>query len=818
MNSADRYHLSMEVFDEVCELPPEVRGARMDELCGDDAALRRDVESLLRADSGDHRLVDSADSGESLERIADGIEFTCEMDGQALQQIGAYRIVREIGRGGMGIIYEARQESPSRRVALKVLRAGLIDREMLKRFQHEAHVLGQLQHSGIAQIFEAGVADTPLGKQPFLVMELIEGEPLDAAADANELNTRQRLELLARVCDAVQHAHQKGIIHRDLKPSNVLVTTARDDTSTRTSPSPTSSSTISDVIGQPKVLDFGIARVTDSDMQTVTVQTEVGQLVGTLAYMSPEQVEGNSADLDTRCDVYALGVMLYELLAHRRPHDLSGLPVTEAARRIREEVPARLGAIEKRFRGDVETIVAKALEHDRERRYGSAAELATDIRRHLNDQPIDARPASTFYQIRKFAKRNKGLVGGVCVALLALAIGLVATGISLKRANEATKLAKTESRRAQDESKRAQDESERARKALADVQLVSKFQDAILKRINVQEMGTRILDEIKSQVAGDKSDSQWTSLLHEVNPASLARAVVDGSMLSKASQAAREGFTDRPVLEANILESLCETYFALGMCDQSLKEGKDALALQRKYLGDDDPATIKMIGNMAFMLNNLRRAKEAEPYAEEALKRRLATLPEDDALVLEAYYRLAGTKQHLGKLDEAIEISKKLVRVGDRVLDVDDDHRLLYRQQLANIYSQAKQPEKALPIREELLKGFRRLKGENDPMTLGAWSQVAKTYNDLGRLDEGESILKEVVPRASATLGETDPRSLLVLRQLAIVQQRRGELDEARTSFQKLLEQQKRVFPPGHPAIQETIKALKALDEKSVQP
>ncbi|MBK8270867.1 MAG: serine/threonine protein kinase [Planctomycetes bacterium] len=246
------------------------------------------------------------------------------------------------------------------RVALKVLRPGQIDRSMLKRFQHEAHVLGQLQHSGIAQIFEAGIADTPLGKQPYLVMELIEGEPLDRAAESSDLNVRQRLELLARVCDAVQHAHQKGIIHRDLKPTNVLVTHTTAS-STPTSARPSSFiSYADDEIGQPKVLDFGIARVTNADMQTVTVQTEVGQLVGTLAYMSPEQVEGNSSDLDTRCDVYALGVMAYELLAGRRPLELGSLPISEAARRVREDEPPRLGSIDKRLRGDVETIFAKA--------------------------------------------------------------------------------------------------------------------------------------------------------------------------------------------------------------------------------------------------------------------------------------------------------------------------------------------------------------------------------------------------------------------------------------------------------------------------
>ncbi|MCB9853333.1 MAG: serine/threonine protein kinase [Phycisphaerales bacterium] len=811
-NLPNRYRRTMEIFDDVCELPSEERSSRLADLCEGDSEIRREVEALLAADAGEHRLVDSAESGQSLERIAEAIEFAPDVVAQASQEIGAYRIVREIGRGGMGIIYEARQESPSRRVALKVLRPGLVDREMLKRFQHEAHVLGQLQHSGIAQIFEAGVADTPLGEQPFLVMELIEGEPLDRAAASKNLNTRGRLELIARVCDAVQHAHQKGIIHRDLKPSNVLVVAPANDSGVLSKKKTVSGVTaIVDGIGQPKVLDFGIARVTDSDMKTVTVQTEVGQLVGTLAYMSPEQVAGDSSNLDTRCDVYALGVMLYELLVGRRPHDISGVSPAEAARRIQEEEPPRLGAIDKRLRGDVETIVAKALEKDSDRRYGSAAEMAADIRRFLNDQPIEARPASTFYQIGKFARRNKGLVAGICTTLLALTAGLIATGVSLKRANEATELAKSES-------KRAQEESEQTQKALDDVQLVSCFQDAIINRINVREMGETILNEIRSQVAGNETDQELDAMIAKVNPATLARAVVDGSILSGASRAAREQFADRPELQSIILESLCETYHALGMYERALTEALDSLALRRASLGDDHPATIKMIGNVAFMYNNLNRLSEAEPLAEEALRRRRATLPEDDRLVLEAVYRLCITKTNLGKLDEAIEMSERLVETADRALPPEDHHRLMYRQLLAGNYMQAGRIEDALPIRQQLLEDFRRLRGENDPMTLSVWSQIAGTLKRLGRLQEAEAAFIQVLDRAGKSLGETDPRTLIVLNQLAALQQQMGKREEAISSYRALLEHRRRALPPDDPAIQDTLAALEALGDSPEQP
>lgn len=817
MTDAERNRRAMALFKDVCDVSAAERESALNAACGADRELRRLVESMLQLDGAEDAFVEAGESGRIVADIV-GVDEAVSNHEDAPEQIGPYRIVRKIGEGGMGIIYEAEQESPRRRVALKVLRAGMIGRSMLKRFQHEAHVLGQLQHSGIAQIFEAGIADTSSGRQPFFVMELIEGERLDAFAKSNELDIWQRLELAARVCDAVQHAHQKGIIHRDLKPSNVLITLSADDTTTGVSRTSTSQTSFNDSIGQPKVLDFGIARVTDSDMQTVTMQTEVGQLVGTLAYMSPEQVEGISTDLDTRCDVYALGVMLYELLTGQRPYDLAQLPVTEAARRIREVDPPRIGTIDRRFRGDIETIVAKAIEKDRERRYGSAAELAADIRRHLTHQPIDARPASTFYQAAKFTRRHKGLVAGLVAAILALSVGLALTARSARRANEATILAKAEGKRAQDESARAREESERAKKALSDLQLVSDFQQAVIKQINIQEMGDLILKEATEQINDDDAAKAFMSTLKELNPTNLARAVVDGSMLSKASQAARQQFADRPVMQADILETLAETYFGMGMYDQALNEAKSSLDLRRQHLGNDHAATIRMIGSVVYMLNNMRRAEEAEPLAEEALKRLLATRPEDEAFVLVARFRLITTKQKLGHLNEAIELSETLVRTAERVLAPDDYMNLVYKQQLANCYHLAGRYEDVLPIREELLIAFRSARGENDPSTLGSWSQLAQALGRVGRLDEAEAAYREVFERADAALGGFDPRTLRVLQNLAEIQGKLGKLSEARSSFENLLKRQERALPAGHPAIGKTASKLDALNASEESP
>ena len=320
-------------------------------------------------------------------------------------QVGAYTITRLIGVGGMGAVYAAQQQRPNRTVALKLIRPGFASPRLLKRFELEAEVLGRLHHPGIAAIHEAGLATTPHGEQPFFAMELVEGLPLTGYADKHDLDTRQRLDLMARVCDAVQHAHQQGVIHRDLKPSNILV--APD--------------------GQPKVLDFGVARATDADIQATTLHTDVGQLIGTVPYMSPEQAGGDPAELDTRSDIYALGVILYELLARRLPYDVARKMIHEAVRVIREDDPTPLSSINRTFRGDIDTIVTTALAKEKARRFPSASALADDLRRYLADEPIAARRPSTWYQLQKFSQRNQALVAGVAATFLVLLAGIAAT-------------------------------------------------------------------------------------------------------------------------------------------------------------------------------------------------------------------------------------------------------------------------------------------------------------------------------------------------------------------------------------------------------
>ncbi|MHC4273274.1 MAG: protein kinase domain-containing protein [Planctomycetota bacterium] len=321
-------------------------------------------------------------------------------------KIGHYRIKRVIAAGGMGIIYEAVQDHPRRTVALKVIKQGIASRSALRRFEYEAQILARLRHPGIAQVYEAGMHDDGSGGTPFFAMEYIAGaKDIVEYAEAKELGTRSRLRLFTKACEAVHHGHQKGIIHRDLKPANILI----------------------DSTGQPKIIDFGVARATDSDLAMPTLQTDVGQLVGTVQFMSPEQIDADPHDIDTRSDVYALGIVLYRLVTNQLPYDVSSTAIYEATRMVREQQPKRVSAIDRTLRGDVETIVLHALEKDRDRRYQSALELAQDIERYLHNRTIRARPPTLAYSFKTFVRRNKLIVGAVAAVFAALVFGIVGT-------------------------------------------------------------------------------------------------------------------------------------------------------------------------------------------------------------------------------------------------------------------------------------------------------------------------------------------------------------------------------------------------------
>src|SRR5580700_9041294 len=564
--------------------------------------------------------------------------------------IGRYRILRLLGEGGMGAVYEAEQESPQRTVALKVIRAGYAGNEMLRRFENETQALGRLQHPGIAQIYDAGTAETPFGKQPYIAMELVRGQNLLAYCNEHQLNVPQRLELMARICDAVQHAHQRGLIHRDLKPANILV---GED-------------------GQPKILDFGVARLTDSDAQA-TRQTNMGDIIGTLAYMSPEQVSGDPDEIDTRSDVYALGIILYELLAGKGPYAI-GRQIHEAARAIREDEPTMLSVVNRSFRGDIETIVGKALEKDKMRRYGSAAELAADVRRHLHDEPIVARPPSTIYQIEKFARRNKMLVTGVAAVFVVLALGVVASTWEAVQA-----------RRAQ---RKAQQET------------------AIAQAVN---------DFLQNDLLGQASAYNQA----KPDPNITVRKVLD-----RAAQNIGGKFGRQPEVEGAIRDTIGKTYTDLGLYPEAHQQLERAVQLERATSGVNSAVAIQTLLHLEDAEEAGGQYAQAEGHAREALATSRHALGPDNPTTIVAMNRLTSVLDYSGKYEEAEPLAKEAVATSQRVLGAESRGTLSSMHFLAIIEYEMGKNVEAETLNSQILAVQMPTLGPDHPDTLSTMNNL----------------------------------------------------------------------------------------------
>ncbi|NQU47316.1 MAG: protein kinase [Planctomycetes bacterium] len=404
-----RHKRLIDLFTEAVELPPLEREVYINQMCGDDGKLRSELENLLRCDPDASVILNEIPTADLIRDAASQVFEERHLNNEDLaysKEFAGYVIQRELGSGSMGRVFLARQISTGQQVALKIIRDRFYSPKIIRRFEFEVEVLARLEHPGIARIFDAGTANVDGQDQPYFAMEYLPGATLLDYARDRKLDLNARIELMASICEAVHHAHQQGVIHRDLKPENILVT---ED-------------------GRPKVLDFGVARIVDADIQLTTIGQDMGQIIGTLRYMSPEQAAGDTAKLDTRSDVYALGVVAFELISGKPPYDLDEGSLLSAVRIIQENDPRRLVCGNISTPSDVETIIAKALEKEKDRRYASAMELAADFRRFLAFEPISARPDSAFYQIRKYARRHRILAGSLIAILI---ISIVSLGVSL---------------------------------------------------------------------------------------------------------------------------------------------------------------------------------------------------------------------------------------------------------------------------------------------------------------------------------------------------------------------------------------------------
>ena len=461
---------AQEIFEQTVDLPVSERGKVLDEACAGDVTLRDQVESLLAANDQAGSFMGSP--------TVDHLAAYSEPAEQAGTTIGRYKLLEKIGQGGFGDVYMAQQVEPvKRRVAFKIIKLGMDTKQVVARFEAERQALALMDHPHIASVLDGG--ETNSGR-PYFVMELVRGDPITEYCDREKLSTRQRLKLFQQVCQAIQHAHQKGVIHRDIKPNNVLVTVAD---------------------GQPlvKVIDFGIAKATNTQLTEKTLFTEFRQLIGTPQYMSPEQAERSGVDVDTRSDIYSLGVLLYEILTGQTPVDPTAMKSAvweELQRMIREDEPtrpsmlvtsmgpdseliaksrgtepARLGTL---LRGDLDWIVLKALEKDRTRRYGTASELSDDVQRYLSDEAVTATPPSTTYKLRKLVRRNRAAIAVALALTVALLVGLVSTTLTSiwamrerDKALQAKQIAVEAEKVTRDASRRADQQAERARRMVA---------------------------------------------------------------------------------------------------------------------------------------------------------------------------------------------------------------------------------------------------------------------------------------------------------------------------------------------------------------
>jgi len=653
-----------------------------------------------------------------------------------------YTILRELGRGGMGIVYEARQQHPQRLVALKVIRGGLsVDAQRVKLFQREVQTLARLKHPNIAALFEAGrTADG----EHFFAMELISGVPLTQfARDLMEGSKLKApaigvvLNVFCRVCDAINYAHQRGVIHRDLKPSNILVS--------RTSESHPSSDFVT---GGPevKVLDFGLARVTDVDVAAVTITTDTARVKGTLPYMSPEQMEGDPAEIDIRSDVYSLGVVLYQLLTGRLPFDAKHRSMTQTMRAIREEAPDRPATINRALRGDLETIMLKAIEKEPSRRYQSAASFADDIRRFLARQPVLARPPSTAYQLRKLIGRNRLAFGaGLAVLMVSIVAACVSTllYIDAQHARQAAV----------------------AQKAAAET---------------AREFLVKTFSSIDPRVAQGRD-------------VTLLRDILDG-----AAERIELELADQPEVRSLLNMVVGQAYLTLGLYERADIHLVRALETRRSLLGPDDPETMKATHNLATLRLDQGKLDEAEKLYRTALEARRRVLGEDHPDTLASMNSLGDLMRELHRHAEAEELLTKTVDLQRRVLGDMHPDTLVSMNNLGNVFMQQNQYAKAEDLFRDSLEAQQAVLPADHIDVLVSKSDLATAVNRQGRHDEAEALYREVAAGFREQLGEGHMDTLIVEYNLGGLIQRRGLATEASDHYGQLLQRAEAHLPAGH--------------------
>jgi serine/threonine protein kinase len=779
-----------ELFQEAADLPHEKRSSFLKERCTTDSALRAEVEALLAG----------LDEG----RIAtlNAVEQMSEGDADLVgTSIGPYKLLELIGEGGLGAVYMAQQAEPIRRkVALKIIKLGMDTKQVIARFEAERQALAMMDHPNVAKVFDAGA--TGAGR-PYFAMELVRGNPITEYCDENRLPVRPRLELFMQVCRAVQHAHQKGIIHRDIKPSNVMVT-------------------LHDGVPVVKIIDFGIVKATREPLTDKTLFTRYHQFIGTPEYMSPEQAEMSGLDIDTRSDIYSLGVLLYELLTGETPFDrktLQNAALAEIQRIIREQDPVTpsrrvtaLGAnaagvagtrqadpraLGRLMRGDLDWIVMKALEKDRSRRYETAAALAEDVRRHLRSEPVSAGPPSRIYQFRKLVRRHK-ITFGFSAALFAIVAGfgiwmalLFAEADRLRmQAEEQRTAAEANLTRARDAEQRAKTEAQTA----TDVAefLVGLFEladpsepgwDPAIARGLLDKGAETVRRELKSQ-----PETQATML------ATIGRIYVNLGTNQNAEPLLREALQirrDRLGAEhsdtIDVMNTLAASYMNHGRLSAAEALLREAMESGRSAEDDIHPETLFSIGLLAARFAAEGQFSEAEPLGREALAISRRTLGNEHLDTFESILLLSRLFQFEGKLLEAEELAREALQTGLRVFGDTELRVTKSMTVLGGILLERGKLSEAAPLLQRAHEISRDLSGDNSIRTIECVFHLAELSRMQGKLTDAEALYRQARTRARAIVGDEHFLTLVFTSYLGRALADQGRLAESEQVLREAL-------------------------------
>ena len=658
-------------------------------------------------------------------------------------QIGRYKLLSVLGEGGMGIVYLAEQKHPIRRkVALKVIKPGMDSKRVIARFEAERQALALLEHPNIAHVYDAGTTEAG---QPYFVMEYVKGLPITEHCDHHKLTIEDRLGLFMQVCHAVQHAHQKGIIHRDIKPSNILVSTQDDQ-------------------AIPKIIDFGVAKAVSQPLTERTLLTEDSQLLGTPEYMSPEQADMATEDIDTRSDVYSLGVLLYVLLTGVLPFDPETLrqggidhirqvlrdtnpktPSTrltrlgEEAKKLAESRRTEVATLARRLHKELEWIPLKAMRKERSERYRSASELADDIENYLKGAPLIAGPLSKTYRLKKFVRRNRAPAAGIAAVLGVLVAGIIVSTI----------LAIGQAR------------------ARSEAQVIVDF----------------LTNDVLTS-ADPARAKRWQITLSEV---------LDG-----ASENLEARFEGKPLVEASIRLTLGKTYLTVGRYDEGEPHIERAHQIRREQLGEEHPDTLSSRASLALLYLRQGRYAEAEPLFREVLNSRMRVLGEKHLDTITSMYWLGVQYWYQGRYDEAQPLFARVFELRRRVLGVDHSETLIALHSLASTYSERGFYDKAEPLFDEVLETSKRELGEEHPITLENMRGHVVMWIAQGLFEKAEPIAIKTLQDRRLVLGEEHPDTLESMTDLAVVYGKLGRYEQAELLAHKSLDIQTRVLGEAH--------------------